>query len=68
MSDAFERSDGLKRELGLRDRVLTQILFAIGLTNFGNSAKLGASRVAFWLAAILLFYIPQAMVVIHLNR
>ena len=59
---------GLKRELGLRDLVLTQILFVVGLTNFGNSAKLGASHVVFWLTAIVLFYIPQAMVVIHLNR
>ena len=59
---------GLRRELGLRDLVLTQILFVVGLTNFGNSAKLGASHVTFWLAAIVLFYIPQAMVVIHLNR
>ena len=59
---------GLKRELGLRDLVLTQILFVVGLTNFGNSAKLGASHVVFWLTAMVLFYIPQAMVVIHLNR
>src|SRR6267154_1806981 len=56
---------GLKRELGLRDLVLTQILFVVGL---GNFAKLGASHVVFWLAAIVLFYIPQAMVVVHLNR
>jgi amino acid transporter len=59
---------GLKRELGLRDLVLTQILFVVGLSNFGNSAKLGPSHVVFWLTAIILFYIPQAMVVIHLNR
>src|SRR5579863_2408175 len=59
---------GLKRELGLRDLVLTQILFVVGLTNFGNSAKLGASHVVFWLTAIVLFYIPTALVVIHLNR
>ena len=59
---------GLKRELGLRDLVLTQILFVVGLSNFGNSAKLGASQAVFWLTAIVLFYIPQAMVVIHLNR
>src|SRR5580698_10830814 len=65
MSEARPR---LKRELGLRDLVLTQILFVVGLTNFGNSAKLGASHVVFWLTAIVLFYIPQAMVVIHLNR
>ncbi|HEY3738463.1 MAG TPA: APC family permease [Bryobacteraceae bacterium] len=58
---------GLKRELGLTDLVLAQILFLVGLTNFGNSAKLGPSHVVFWLAAIVLFYIPQAMVVIHLN-
>jgi amino acid transporter len=58
----------LKRELGLTDLVLAQILFMVGLTNFGNSAKLGPSHVVFWLAAIVLFYIPHAMVVIHLNR
>src|SRR5258708_36374240 len=59
---------GLKRELGLRDLVLTQILFVVGLTNFGYAAKLGASHAVFWLTAIVLFYIPLAMVVIHLNR
>src|SRR5271170_4581941 len=59
---------GLKRELGLRDLVLTQILFVVGLTNFGYAAKLGASHAVFWLAAIVLFYVPLAMVVIHLNR
>jgi len=59
---------GLKRELSLGDLVLAQILFVVGLTNFGNSAKLGPSHVVFWLTAIVLFYIPHAMVVIHLNR
>src|SRR3954454_8015255 len=54
---------GLKRELGLRDLILAQILFVVGLGNFGISAKLGASHVVFWLAAIVLFYIPQVMVV-----
>src|SRR5580704_15635135 len=58
----------LKRELGLRDLVLTQILFVVGLSNFGFAAKLGASHAVFWLTAMVLFYIPQAMVVIHLNR
>ena len=61
-------AENLKRELGLRDLVLTQILFVVGLGNFGNSAKLGASHVVFWLVAMVLFYIPQAIVVIHLNR
>src|SRR5271170_3629302 len=58
----------LKRELGLCDLVLTQILFVVGLTNFGFASKLGASHAVFWLTAIVLFYIPQAMVVIHLNQ
>jgi glutamate:GABA antiporter len=59
---------GLKRELGVADLVLAQVLFVVGLTNFGYAAKLGASHVVFWLTAIVLFYIPLAMVVIHLNR
>lgn len=58
----------LKRELGLRDLVLTQILFIVGLGNFGFAARLGASHAAFWLIAIVLFYVPLAAVVVHLNR
>jgi amino acid transporter len=34
----------------------------------GTAAKLGQSHLFFWLLAILLFYIPQAAVVIYLNR
>jgi amino acid transporter len=58
----------LRRELGLADLVLTQILFIVGLGNFGFAARLGPSHAAFWLIAIVLFYIPLAFVVIHLNR
>jgi glutamate:GABA antiporter len=57
-----------KKELGLTDLVLTQILFIIGLSWVGVAAKLGPSHVTFWLLAILLFYIPSAVVVIYLNR
>jgi amino acid transporter len=59
---------GLKRELGLWDLVLTQILFVVGLGWVGAAAKLGSSHVMFWLLAVLLFYIPSAIVVIHLSR
>lgn len=59
---------GLRRELRLRDLVLTQILYVVGLSWVGAAAKLGASQVIFWLAAIALFYVPQAAVVIHLSR
>src|SRR5580765_8287435 len=63
-----DRSAPLKKELGLRDLVLTQILFIVGSSWVGTAAKLGQSHLFFWLLAILLFYIPQATVVIYLNR
>jgi amino acid transporter len=63
-----EQSVNLKKPLGLRDLVLTQILFVVGSSWVGAAAKLGQSHLFFWLLAILLFYIPQAAVVIYLNR
>src|SRR5229473_8314246 len=61
-------SVALKKPLGLRDLVLTQILFVVGSSWVGTAAKLGQAHLFFWLLAILLFYIPQAAVVIYLNR
>jgi amino acid transporter len=58
----------LRKELGLADLVLTQILYVVGLSWVGAAAKLGDSQVAFWLAAMALFYLPQAAVVVHLSR
>src|SRR5881397_3919066 len=63
-----DRSAPLKKELGLRDLVLTQILFIVGSSWVGTAAKLGQSHLFFWLLAILLFYIPQAAVVIYLSN
>src|SRR5438128_1918514 len=63
-----EHSVALKKPLSLRDLVLTQILFVVGSSWVGTAAKLGQSHLFFWLLAILLFYIPQAAVVIYLNR
>src|SRR5262249_55113512 len=57
-----------KKELGLTDLALTQILFIVGLPWVGTAGKLGPSHVVFWLLAIVLFYLPSAAVVIHLNR
>src|SRR5438045_5649209 len=61
-------SAALKKPLGLGDLVLTQILFVVGSGWVGTAAKLGLSHLFFWSLAILLFYIPQAAVVIYLNR
>ena len=58
----------LKRDLGLSDLVLTQILFIVGLPWVGVAAKQGPAHVVFWLIAAALFYVPSAVVVIHLNR
>lgn len=54
---------GLKRELGLRDLVPMQILLVVGLTWSGIAARQGQTHVAFWIAAVLLLFIPLAMVV-----
>jgi len=62
------QSATFKKELGLSDLVLTQILFIVGLPWVGVAAKQGPSHIILWLTAILLFYIPSAFVVIYLNR
>src|SRR5256714_954245 len=62
------RSATLKKELGLRDLVLTQVVFVVGTVWVGFAAKLGQSQMAFWLIAIATFYLPLAAVVIYLNR
>ena len=62
------RSSAFKKELGLTDLALTQILFIVGLPWVGIAGKLGPSHIIFWLLAILLFYLPSAVVVIYLNR
>src|SRR4051794_28638931 len=62
------RSAGLKKQLGLRDLVIQQIVFVTGTFWVGVAAKLGPSQIFFWLAAITFFYLPTAAVVIYLTR
>src|SRR4051812_12295237 len=66
--DVEQQSAALKKPLGLRDLVLTQILFEVGSSWVGTAAKLGHAHLFFWLLAIMLFYLPQAAVVIYLSR
>src|SRR5579862_8554372 len=58
----------LRKELGLGDLVMAQVLCVVGSTWVGIAAKLGRAHVAFWLGAMLLYYLPLAVVVIYLNR
>jgi len=65
---ASHEQTGLRKELGLRDLVMAQVLCVVGSTWVGVAAKLGRAHVAYWLGAMLLFYVPLAVVVICLNR
>jgi len=58
----------LRRQLGLRDLVLTQILCVVGSSWVGVAAGLGRAQTVTWVGAMLLFYLPMAASVIYLNR
>ncbi len=66
--DVKARSAVFKKELGLFDLVLTQVVFVVGTFWVGWAAKLGHEQSMFWILAILTFYVPLAMAVIFLNR
>jgi amino acid transporter len=66
--DIEERSAVFKKELGLFDLVLTQVVFVVGTIWVGWAAKLGNEQNVFWILAIVTFYLPLAAAVIFLNR
>src|SRR5579862_3415983 len=47
---------------------LAQVLCVVGSSWVGVAAKLGRAHVVFWLVAMVMFYLPLAVVVIWLNR
>ncbi len=67
-SDATSAEHHLRRQLGLRDLVLTQILCVVGSAWVGVAAGLGRAETLTWIVAMLLFYVPMAASVIGLNR
>jgi amino acid transporter len=58
----------LRRQLRLRDLVLTQILCVVGSAWVGVAAGLGRGQTVMWIAAMLFFYVPMSTSVIYLNR
>ncbi|HEY2858867.1 MAG TPA: APC family permease [Terracidiphilus sp.] len=62
------QAHGLKRQLGLGDLVLTQILCVVGSSWVGVAGGLGRAQSLVWVLAMLLFYLPMAVSVIELNR
>jgi amino acid transporter len=66
--EAQQHSHDLRQELSLPNLVFTQVLAILGLAWIGTAGKLGTAHLAFWLAAIFLFYLPSAFTVIHLSN
>ena len=66
--DVEARSAVFKKELGLFDLVLTQVVFVVGTFWVGWAARLGHEQNVFWILAIITFYLPLAAAVIFLNR
>jgi amino acid transporter len=67
-AEVQSHSSALRRELGIADLALAQILIIIVPEFFGTAVKAGNAHVVLWLVAIVLFFIPHAYVVAHLNR
>jgi glutamate:GABA antiporter len=64
----LQAQDGLRRQLGLGDLVLAQVLCVVGSSWVGVAAGLGRAQMLFWLGAMLAFYVPMAASVFGLNR
>jgi len=67
LNNAASRQQTLRKELGLRDLVLAQVLCVVGSSWVGIAAKVGRAHGVFWLTAIAMFYLPLAAVVIYMN-
>jgi amino acid transporter len=68
IKEVEERSRDLRKELGLKDLVLAQLLVVLGVAGLGTAARAGPSHTVLWLAAFVLFYLPLGAVVVHLSR
>ena len=58
----------LRRQLGVWDLVLAQVLCVVGSTWVGVAAGLGRAQTLMWCAAMAVFYLPMAAAVIWLNK
>jgi amino acid transporter len=67
-STASDAAHGLRRELGVGSLVLTQILYIVGASWIGVAATVGQAHVVLWVAAVVLFFLPLAMLVAQLAR
>jgi amino acid transporter len=66
-ASAQTHSATLRKELGLLDLVLAQVLIVIVADYMGTAVKAGSSHVVFWVLAISFFFLPLSLVVIHMS-
>lgn len=57
----------LARVMGLRDVVLFHVVAIVGLRWLLTAANLGPASVVLWLAAVVLFFVPQGLAVLELS-
>jgi len=67
-TDVQGHSAALRKELGLFDLVMAQLLIIIVPDFIGTAVKAGTAHVFFWIIGTVFFFIPLAAVVIHMNR
>lgn len=63
-----QHSEELKKDLRLGDLVLSQAIFIVGIQWLGTAGLLGPAHLMYWIPAVVLFYIPSGIVVIHLSK
>src|SRR5258707_15442916 len=66
--DVEARSTSLKKELGLRDLVLTQVVFVFGTVWVGFAATTGPSQRPFCMIEMVIFYLQLPPFFIYPNR
>ncbi len=57
----------LARVMGLRDLVLFHIVAIVGLRWLLTASSIGPASTVLWLAAVLLFFVPQGLAVLELS-
>jgi amino acid transporter len=67
-ADDSASSKVLPKELGFSDLVFACVLMVVIPDFFGTAVKAGPAHVVLWLLAVVLFFLPQALLVGHLNR
>src|SRR5882762_7964926 len=61
-------SEALRKELGFTDLVFACVLMVVIPDFYGTAVKAGPAHLFFWILALVFFFLPQALVVNHLNR